>query len=40
MIVGAASVSYGAWMISAPFGYIVGGAIAMTLGLMAARAGE
>lgn len=38
-ITGAASVSYGAWLIYGPAGFIVGGLILMAAAIAAARSG-
>lgn len=38
LIVGAAAVSYGAWLAWSPAGYIVGGALIIVAGLQLARA--
>jgi hypothetical protein len=37
MVVGATSISVGAWLIYAPAGWIVGGAFALTAGVLIAR---
>lgn len=37
MIVGASAISYGAWLIYQPAGFIVAGCFALAAGVMAAR---
>ena len=37
MIMGASAISYGAWLIYQPAGYVVGGAFIMAAGILAAR---
>ena len=39
LIAGAAGVSYGAWLVYSPAGYIVAGALVLVAGLRLARAG-
>lgn len=38
MTAGAAAVSYGAWLVYEPAGFIVGGALLVVAGVMAAKA--
>lgn len=41
IVAGAGSVSYGAWLIYAPAGFVVGGLLALAFGILAAmRAGK
>jgi hypothetical protein len=37
MAVGTGSISYGAWLVYQPAGYIVGGGLVLTAGVLAAR---
>ena len=37
MVTGAVGISYGAWLIYAPSGFIVSGVLSITFGVMAAR---
>jgi hypothetical protein len=38
MLSGACGVSYGAWLVYEPAGYLVGGVLLMTAGILGARA--
>ncbi len=40
MLAGTAAVSYGAWLVYEPAGYIVAGAITLVFGVLGARASE
>ena len=39
MVAGAGGVSYGAWLVYAPTGFIIGGALTLAAGVLAARKG-
>lgn len=40
MIGGAGGISYGAWLVYAPAGYVAGGVFALVAGIVLARGGE